>query len=85
MTAGGDIEPTVRGSPPTSSGQLSAQAVLGKPLSEAIGDTACRRLLGIWFIEENGLGESQAVIKAKGHSFVLHAYQSGRHLCVDLV
>jgi light-regulated signal transduction histidine kinase (bacteriophytochrome) len=62
-----------------------AEAVLGRPLEEAIGDVACHALRGAGLREGIGQGQVDIQVGPDGRNLHLRASYTGRHLCVDIV
>jgi diguanylate cyclase (GGDEF)-like protein len=61
-----------------------AGAVLGKPLARAIGDTACRALQDPGLHDLTAPGALPVIAGLDGGNLTLHAYRSGRHICIDI-
>ena len=61
-----------------------AETMLGRPLQDAIGEAACRVLQGSLRQDGIALGRVHALPSPEGSTLHLHAYRSGRSVCVDL-
>jgi diguanylate cyclase (GGDEF)-like protein len=61
-----------------------AESVLGRPLAEAIGETACRALLGGPRRDEGEPGHVHFFIGQENNNLDLRAHRTGRHVCVDI-
>jgi two-component system, chemotaxis family, sensor kinase Cph1 len=62
-----------------------AEAVLGQPLEQAIGETACRVLRGVTPPDGFALRQrAHVLLRPDGTPLHLHAFRSGRHVCIDI-
>jgi len=61
-----------------------AEAVLGRPLAEAVGEAAGRVLPGTGPRDGSAFGEVLSVPGPGGGTLHLHAHRTGRHICVDI-
>nr|WP_294543728.1 EAL domain-containing protein [uncultured Rhodopila sp.] len=61
-----------------------AEAVLGKPLAQAIGDAACHALQASGALDWTAPGALPVVAAPDGTDLTFHAYRSGRHICIDI-
>jgi PAS domain S-box-containing protein len=61
----------------------TAEAALGRPLSEALGDAACRALLGAKQQDDSRAGV-HTIAGPKGVTLHLRAHPSGQRVCVDI-
>jgi diguanylate cyclase (GGDEF)-like protein len=66
----------------------SPDAVLGRPLEDALGEDACRVLFAVALREGSVDGHEDsrvhAMVRPDGVSLHLHAFRTGRHICVDI-
>jgi light-regulated signal transduction histidine kinase (bacteriophytochrome) len=61
-----------------------ADSMLGRPLQDAIGEAACRILLGSLRRDGIAFGKVFALPGPKGSSLHLHAHRSNQTICVDI-
>jgi diguanylate cyclase (GGDEF)-like protein len=61
-----------------------AEAVLGRPLQTAVGEAACRVLLGEVSGGHSALICAHSLIGPDGSPLDLRAYRSGRRVCIDI-
>nr|WP_294520640.1 EAL domain-containing protein [uncultured Rhodopila sp.] len=61
-----------------------AAALFGKPLAQAIGDAACRALQEAASPDWTSNGSLPAIASPDGSDLTLHAYRSGRFVCIDI-
>ena len=61
-----------------------AEAVLGQPLADVLGETSCRLLLGTGPGDGVVLGQAHCLSERDGGTLLLHAHRSGRRICVDI-
>jgi diguanylate cyclase (GGDEF)-like protein len=59
-------------------------AVLGRKLAHAIGDSACQALQDPGPHDWNAPGALPVIAGSDGRELTLHAYRSGRHICIDI-
>ncbi len=62
----------------------TAESVLGKPLANVIGDAAARALRDADTNEGTVPGQLPVIDSPDGSAATLHAFRSGRHVCIDI-
>jgi diguanylate cyclase (GGDEF)-like protein/PAS domain S-box-containing protein len=62
----------------------SVEAVLGRPLADAIGETACRALVNVGPCDELNAEPIYPLSRADGSILFLRAHRTGRHVLVDI-
>ena len=61
-----------------------AEAVLGRPLADAVGEAASLALQGTGLRDGTALGQVHSLPGPDGNSLHLNAHRSGRRICVDI-
>ena len=62
----------------------SAEAVLGQPLEQAIGEAACRVLQGVTRPDQVEPRQRTCLLPGPAGTLQLRSYRSGRYLCIDI-